>query len=154
MLLDPLVDQPEHLVQASALCRRQAVPQHPELDPDRGEHLAGLVVQLAGEPSALVFVLLDHPRREAAQLDGARLQAAVEVRVLQRRAHLLAQRDQKPVVERGERVAGVAHEHERAHGRLVAGTAGARRHTERRLTPRLLPVAGDLRQARARAPGR
>ena len=116
-----------------ALCAGgEAVPQHAELHLDRGEHLAGLVVELAGEPPALLFVLLDHPRREARELEGARLQAAVEVRVLQRGAHLLAQRDQKPVVERGERVAGVAHEHERAHGRLVCGTAGVRRRTDRR----------------------
>ena len=116
---DPGIDEAEHLVEPRGLRRGSASRMTPELHLDRGEDLAGLVVQLAGEPPPLLLVLLDHPRGEARQLDGAGLQPAVEIRVLQRRPDLLAERHQEAVVERGERIAGVAHQDERADHRLV-----------------------------------
>ena len=42
------------------------------------------------------------------------LEPAVEVGVLQGGAHLLAQRHEEPLVERGERIARVAHQHQGA----------------------------------------
>ena len=92
---DAGVDQLEHLIEPRRLPGRDAVAQHAELHLDRGEHLRGLVVELAGEPAALLLVLLDHPGGEPGQLDGAGLQPAVEIGVLQRGADLLAQRHQE-----------------------------------------------------------
>ena len=114
MLRMPVSISAEHLVEPLGLAGRDAVPQQAELHLDRGEHLRGLVVQLAREPAALLLVLLDHAGGEPGQLDRAGLQPAVEVGVLERGADLLAEGDQEAVVERGERVARVAHQHQRA----------------------------------------
>ena len=153
---DAGVDQREGLIEPLRVRRAHAIAQQPQLHLDRAEHLRRLVVQLAGQPAALFLVLLHHAGGEPGQLDRARLEARGEVAVLERGAHLLAEGDEEAVVERGERIAGVAHEHQRADDRLApeqrqhrgVGECGG---------PGLAPVAGDLRQAglvRAREDGR
>ena len=152
---DAGVDQREGLVEPFAERRAHPFAQHPELHLHRAEDLRRLVVQLARQPAALLLVLLDHARGEPRQLDRARLQAGGEVSVLERGAHLLAQRHEEAVVERGERIARVAHEHERADDRIAPeqrqhGGVGERGGAG------LAPVAGHLRQAglvRAREDG-
>ena len=98
-----------------------------------------------------------HAGGEPGQLDGAVVQPGVEVGVLQRGAHLLAQGDEKPVVERGERIARVAHQHQGAD-HVLASEQRQHRGVGKCGRAGLAPVTGELRPAglaaRARAPRR
>ena len=155
MLRMPVSISAERVIQPLRLLGRHAVPEHAQLHLHGGEHLGRLVVQLAREPPALLLVLLDHAGRQAGQLDGAGLEPGVEVGVLQRRADLLAQRDQEPVVERGERIARVADQHQRADHLVPPKQRQHRRvgkWRRRRSPARLRSPAGA--PSRARGPAR
>jgi hypothetical protein len=140
---DPGVDEREHPVEALAhplgrerrpAARRapHALAQHPELHLHRREHLRRLVVQLAREPPALLLVLAHHAQRQPLELRAPPLERAVERRRVERGAHLLPQRLQEVLVERGERVARVAGQQQHRGGqhrrRRPLGQHRERRH--------------------------
>jgi hypothetical protein len=143
--LDPGIDQRERPAQPLGVVRADSVAEYAQLHLDGGKDLRRLVVQLAREPPALVLVLRDHPGGEPRQLDGAGLEPGVEIGVLERGAHLLAQGDEEPVVQSRERVARVAHQHERADD-FVAPEERKRRRVGVR-GPGCAPRAGHLRAA-------
>ena len=149
---DPGVDQRQRAVEARGLVGSDGVLQQAQLHLDRREHLRRFVVQLAREAAALLLVLLDHSGGQPAELEGAVVQPSVEVGVLERGSHLLSERHEEPVVERGEGIARVAHEHQRPDDFLAAKERQHGRVRKRRRTG-LTPVTGDLGEtglARAR----
>ncbi len=132
-----------------------------QLQLDGGEHLAGLVVQLARDPAPLGLGGPEQRGRGARQLRAPRLQLGVQLRVLQRGADLVPERPQEPAIHGGERIARPGHDHERARRplphedrekrgvRVGCGRAGA-------AGGRPGPVVDDVRQplARRREDGR
>ena len=65
--------------------------------------------------AALLFVLGHHPGGKPLELDAPGLEPAGEVGILQGGAHLLAERQEEAVVQRGKRVPTLPGQQERAH---------------------------------------
>ena len=103
MLSTPALTSSGESLQPRMQLGRHRLAERAELQLERREDLRGLVVQLAGEPAPLLLVLLDHTRGEPFEVLGPGLEPRGQLDAVERGADLLADGDENPVIERGER---------------------------------------------------